>query len=139
MKKSDRNRRYGLWLLTCSGSLENKLIRREDKRGYDLPTPFQRAIGVRYSRGGSLRFPVSRGGYGGFGPCGPPRKIQGLLKGHFNRGPVPRRRMKLCGARQNLLGRSTGYAYLWALHIQYRSVLGSAIYVGSIYVRDSKV
>jgi hypothetical protein len=104
-----------------------------------MTTPFQRAVGVRYSRDGSLSFPDSRGGYGDFGPYGPRRHIVEIFKNHVRQGPFARRRITLNHGHQRLLRCSTGYALLWMPHIRYRTVAGSAYYVGSLFIKDSHI
>src|SRR5437762_10906815 len=103
------HRRYGLWLLSSPRAFEDPHVRRETRESYERPAQFQRAVGVRYSRGMPPRFPNSKGGYGAFGPYGPPRSIAQLLKGWFSPKPVPTQRMALRPGYRTHLANATGY------------------------------
>lgn len=130
-------RRYGLWLFTCSRSFDDPRIWREDKNSDSLPTPFQRAIGVRYVGRRSSRYPNSKGGYCDNRLSGPPKSIPLLLKGFFSPGPVSPPKLALVPGHRAILRRSKGYAILWAPHIRFISVGGFAHFVGSVLVNET--
>lgn len=130
------NRRYGIWVMTSRRGIEDARIVREGRDGYQAPSQFERAIGVRYSKGHRPRFPNCKGGYCGFGHGGPPRGGVELLKGFFRPGPMPRYRVALCQGHEHWLARSSGYIILWAPAIKLRSVRGLARLVGSAVVGE---
>jgi len=128
-------RRYGLWLLTCPRSIENSKIRREDKNGYENLTQFQRAIGIRYSKGRAPRFPNSKGGFVGFNQSAP-RSVNLLLKGFFANGPVSSNKLVLCSGHRALLSRATGFAILWAPQLRFVSVTVGAHLAGTVLIHE---
>lgn len=134
--KIRKTRRYGLWLLSSPQPLRNGRVRREDGQGDELPTLFQRAVGVRYSGRQGRRIPDSRGAYAAFGPMGPPRGLLDLMTGHDDAGVLPRHRRRLQPGSAGRLQSSTGFVLLWMPHIRHRSVAGAAWYAGCCYLRD---
>lgn len=126
-------RRFGLWLLTGPRSFEDPRIWREDSQSYQLQTPFQRAVGVRYVGRRSSRYPDALTGFGAFGRSRP-RSVATMLKGYFRRGPVPRQWLSLIPGREGALSRATGYVLIASPRLRSVSKYG-AVFVGFIRAR----
>lgn len=130
-------RHYGIWLLTCPRSFKDPRILREDKNGYDLPTQFQRVVGVRYEGRKAPRFPNSKGGYLDNRRSGPQKRVSLLLKGFFTIGPVPRSKLLIAPRRRPELRRRSGFVALWAPNIRFVSVGGIAHFIGRVLVKKT--
>jgi hypothetical protein len=129
------HRRYYLWALSTPLNIEDKRIRREDRRSFELPSTFQRAVGVRYEGNPGQRYPNTEGGYGGFGHGKKPTSVAKTIAGFFQAKPLPRHRIKAMRGSARTLARATGYALLSANKIRPRSVHGLATFVGTVFVR----
>ena len=129
------HRRYYLWALTTPLNIEDKRIRREDRRSFELPSAFQRAVGVRYEGNPGQRFPNTEGGYGGFGHGRKPTSLAKAIAGFFQAKPLPRHRVKAMRGSARALAGATGYALLSAKTLRMRSVRGLAKYVGTVFAR----
>jgi hypothetical protein len=127
--------RYYLWALTTPLNIEDKRVRREDRRSFELTSAFQRAVGVRYKGNPGQRYPNTRGGYGGFGHGRKPTSVAKVVAGFFQAKPLPRHRLKAVRGTAGTLAGATGYALLSAKTLRQRSVRGLAKFIGTIFVR----
>jgi hypothetical protein len=128
------HRRFGLWVLTGPRSFEDPRIWREDSQSYQVQTPFQRAVGVRYLGKGSPRYPDAFTGFGGFAARSRPRSVAMLLKGWFQPGPVPHRWLSLLPGRAANVARATGYVLVATPRLRPVSKYG-AVFVGFVRAR----
>jgi hypothetical protein len=128
-------RRYYMWALTPPLNIKDKRIRREDRRSFEIPSEFQRAIGVRYEGNPGQRYPNTEGGYCGFGNGRKPTSVGEATAGFFQAKPLPRHRVKAIRGSASAIARATGYALLSAKTLRQRSVRGLAMFAGIVFVR----
>ena len=131
------NRRYGIWLIVSPRSFKDPRIWKEDKDSYQLQTPFQRAIGVRYAANGERKYPDSLGGFTGFSKrSGPPKSVAQLLKGFFTAKPPLHHRLQLRPGHSSLVAGSRGFVVLWAPHLRKLAPSAGVRFVGTVSVRE---
>jgi len=129
-------KRYGLWAIRSKRSVFSPDIWRETKDSYQIPTKFQRFVGIRYETKSLPRQPDSCGVFGAFAHNCPPQSIYNLLKDWFTKGHYPRANIRLISGYKVAFCKSTGYALLWAPRIKYKSYRSSAILVAEIVVKE---
>ena len=131
------NSLYGFWITLTHRPLDDRRIWRENSQSYQLPTPFQRAIGVRYTGPRGARYPHTRGGYGEYGHGKAPSSLAQALTGFFSPRPVSRHRVRQYASTAHAMPRATGYALLSGKALRFRSYRGLAVFVGTVLVRHT--
>jgi hypothetical protein len=131
------NRLYGYWATLSHRPLDDPRIWRENKQSYELPTQFQRAIGVRYSGPRGSRHPRTHGGYGEFGHGRRPSSLAQALSGFFSPGPVSRLRVRQYLSTTHAMAKATGYVLLSGKALRFRSYRGLAVFVGTVLVKHT--